>query len=69
LPNDRDYAEARVVAKKPGSISPYTSTGLIGNEWPIKPDVVIEGGNLAISGTLTDATVPTLSALTTSFRR
>lgn len=68
LPNDKDYAEARVVATKPGSISPYTSTGLVGNEWPIKPDVVFEGGNLAISGTLTDSTVPKLSALTTSHR-
>jgi hypothetical protein len=68
LPNDKDYAEARVVATKPGGISPYTSTGLAGNEWPLKPDVVFEGGNLAISGTLTDSTVPTLSALTTSHR-
>ncbi|WP_309896105.1 S8 family peptidase [Archangium sp.] len=68
LPNDKDYAEARVVATKPGGISPYTSTGLAGSEWPIKPDVVLEGGNLAISGTLPDATVPTLSALTTSHR-
>ena len=68
LPTDKDYVEARVVATKPGGISPYTSTGLVGNEWSIKPDVVIEGGNLAISGTLTDAAVPTLSALTTSHR-
>ena len=60
LPGDKDYVEARVVATKPGGISPYTSTGLVGNEWSIKPDVVIEGGNLAISGTLTDAAVPTL---------
>jgi hypothetical protein len=68
LPNDKGYADYRVVATKPGGISPYTSTGLVGNEWPIKPDVVMEGGNLAISGTLPDATVPTLSALTTSHR-
>jgi len=68
LPNDKDYAEARVVATKPGGISPYTSTGLVGNEWPIKPDVVVEGGNLAILGTFTDASLPTLSALTTSNR-
>ncbi|MBK7539136.1 MAG: S8 family peptidase [Myxococcales bacterium] len=68
LPSDRDYAEARVVATKPGGVSPYTSTGLVGNEWPIKPDVVFEGGNLAISGTLVDSAVPTLSALTTSHR-
>ena len=31
------------VATKPGGVSPYTSTGLVGNEWPIKPDVVFEG--------------------------
>lgn len=68
LPDDRAYAEARVVAPKPGGISPYTSTGLVGNEWPIKPDVVFEGGNLAVSGILTDSTVPTLAALTTSHR-
>jgi Subtilase family len=68
LPTDHDYAEARVVAPKPGGLSPYTSTGLVGNEWPIKPDIVMEGGNLAISGALTDAAVPTLSALTTSHR-
>lgn len=68
LPNDKDYSEARVVATKAGGISPFTSTGLVGNEWPIKPDVVIEGGNLAISGTLTDAAVPTLAAITTSHR-
>ena len=68
LPNDKDYAEARVVATKPGGISPYTSTGLVGNEWPIKPDVVLEGGNLAISGLLPVPDVPTLSALTTSHR-
>src|SRR5690606_16792349 len=61
LPNDDTYREARVVAQKSGGISPYTSTGLVGNEWSIKPDVVIEGGNLAISGTLPNATVPTLS--------
>jgi len=68
LPNDKDYAEARVVATNPGGISPYTSTGLAGSEWPIKPDVVFEGGNLAISPGLTDASVPTLSGLTTSHR-
>jgi hypothetical protein len=68
LPNSKDYAEAYVIAPKPGGISPFTSTGLTGNEWPIKPDVVLEGGNLAISRQLTDAGVPTLCALTTSHR-
>jgi hypothetical protein len=68
LPPDPDYAEATVVATKTGQISPYTSTGLVGNEWPIKPDVVMEGGNLALALPLTDAAVPTLCALTTSHR-
>lgn len=68
LPPSKDYAEATVVAKRPGGISPYTSTGLVGNEWPIKPDVLLEGGNLALAGPLTDDSVPGLCALTTSHR-
>jgi hypothetical protein len=65
LPPSPEYADARVVATMKGGISPFTSTGLVGTEWPIKPDVVLEGGNLAIAGALPDAGVPTLSALTT----
>jgi hypothetical protein len=66
LPPSKEYVDARVVATDVGGISPFTSTGLPGNEWAIKPDVVLEGGNLAIQGTLLDAGVPTLTALTTS---
>ncbi|MCP3994259.1 MAG: S8 family serine peptidase [bacterium] len=68
LPTDKDYEEAEVVAKRPGGISPFTSAGLPGSDWPIKPDIVMEGGNLAVSGPLTDDSVPTLCALTTSHR-
>jgi hypothetical protein len=68
LPMSTDYAEAQVVAKRPGGISPYTSTGIPGGDWAIKPDILMEGGNLAISDVLPDASVPTLSALTTSHR-
>jgi hypothetical protein len=68
LPGTKTYADAKVVALRPGGISPYTSTGLTGTEWPIKPDVVFEGGNLAIAGLLPDASVPTLNGLTTSNR-
>jgi hypothetical protein len=67
LPHTMDPAN-RVVAPRPGGISPYTSTGPVGPEWPAKPDIVMEGGNLAISGPLPNASVPTLSALTTSQR-
>jgi hypothetical protein len=64
LPRDSCYAEYRAVAES-GGISPFTSVGPAGKEWPIKPDVVMEGGNLAISGKLYDSGVETLSALTT----
>ncbi len=66
FPPGKDYQEARVVAPRPGGISPFSSTGPLGPDWPIKPDVVFEGGNLALSGNLPDASVPTLAALTTS---
>ncbi len=67
LPADKDYKEAEVVAKCPGGISPFTSAGPPGNEWPIKPDILMEGGNLAIAGKLLDHGVSsTLNALTTS---
>lgn len=65
LPPDRDYDEAQVVAPNAGGISPFTSTGLASSPWPIKPDVVMEGGNLAVAGGLTDGCVDTLVALTT----
>lgn len=68
LPPGGEYADAVIVATQAGGISPFTSTGPSGREWAIKPDVVLEGGNLAISGGLPDASVPTLNALTTSNR-
>ncbi len=68
LPDEQIYEGARVVALARGGISPYTSCGIAGSGWPIKPDVVMEGGNLAISPGLPDAQVSTLSTLTTSRR-
>lgn len=68
LPNSKDYKEYEAVAKSPGGISPYTSTGIPGTEWSIKPEIVMEGGNLAVSSTLTDDSVETFCALTTSHR-
>lgn len=65
LPPDPDYAGASVVADR-GEVSPFTSTGTLGKT--IKPDVVFEGGNLAVSGSLADHHVPTLATLTTSHR-
>lgn len=63
-----DLAEGTVVVAPAGGLSPFSSSGLPGTEWPIKPDVVFEGGNLAFRGQLPDASVPTLSGLTTSHR-
>jgi hypothetical protein len=65
LPPGLTYSEYHVVATKPGGISPFTSTGVVGGEWHIKPDVVMEGGNLAVSQLLYDPGIDTLSALTT----
>ena len=68
LPDDPTYAETDVVAPKSGGISPFTSTGPADREWEIKPEVLFEGGNLAIAGGLLEAGVTTLSALTTGHR-
>jgi hypothetical protein len=55
---------------RPGDLSPYGSTSVsFSRSWPIKPDVVFEGGNLAFDG---DAEfrhgLPSLSVLTTYYR-
>lgn len=65
LPPGPTYSEYRVVATKRGGVSPFTTAGVAGREWPIKPDVVMEGGNLAVSQRLYDSGIDTLSALTT----
>ena len=43
-PNLQDH----VPLAQPGELSPFSSTSLAWNgKWPIKPDIVLEGGNLA----------------------
>ena len=51
-----------------GELSPYSSTSATWNSiWPIKPDVLFDGGNMAFNGK--DYTeCPDLSLLTTHFR-
>ncbi len=47
-----------------GAMSPSNSTSLTwDNQWPIKPDIVMEGGNLAVQGTTLTDIVPTLKPL------
>ncbi|TYQ13109.1 UNVERIFIED_CONTAM: subtilase family protein [Acetivibrio alkalicellulosi] len=42
----KKYSEATSLAPK-GGLSPYSSTSLLWDKkWPIKPDIVMEGGNL-----------------------
>lgn len=62
LPPSADYAHFRPIAPL-GGVSPYTRTGNRGQ--PIKPDVVFEGGNIAMDGAAPDHTVETLSDITT----
>ena len=54
---DDTYADYTPVAPK-GGLSPFSTTSATWeeNKWPIKPELVLEGGNLAIddSGLLTD---------------
>ncbi len=47
-PQLKDYS----VVAKAGELSPFSSTSLLWQDkWPLKPDVVFEGGNLAIDET------------------
>lgn len=54
----------------PGDLSPFSTTSLLfGKPWPVKPDVVFEGGNAAINGNdAVEFPVGDLSLLTTYFR-
>jgi hypothetical protein len=47
-----------------GGMSPSNSTSLLWeNQWPIKPDIVMEGGNLAVQGIQVLDHIPTLKPL------
>jgi len=54
----------------PGDLSPWSSTSVsFADGWPIKPDVVFEGGNVVRNGRgEVDFPVPDLSLLSTYFR-
>lgn len=66
--SDGKYRDYTLLAKQ-GELSPYSSTSLVWEKkWPIKPDVVVEGGNLlkAPDGNIT--THEDLELLSTSKR-
>jgi len=53
----------------PGDLSPWSTTSVMFQEsWPIKPDVVFEGGNVAHDGTNFEAGIPDLCLLSTYYR-
>ncbi|MBL8684694.1 MAG: S8 family peptidase [Myxococcales bacterium] len=58
----------RVVATRRGSISPSSCTGLDDTRWPIKPDILMEGGNFTVNGGVVDRQHRELCALTTNHR-
>lgn len=63
IPPEVVYASARPLAPA-GGISPHTSAGSVGGT--VKPDVLMEGGNLGFDGQLPGANIETLCTLTTA---
>jgi hypothetical protein len=67
--NDPTWASWQPVAR-PGDLSPWSTTGVtFADAWPIKPDVVFEGGNVVknAKGEI-DFPCPDLSLLSTYFK-
>jgi hypothetical protein len=53
----------------PGDLSPWSTTSVtFQDRWPIKPDVVCEGGNVATDGGAFDNAVPDLCLLSTYYQ-
>ena len=48
--NDPDLEDYKPVAKA-GELSPFSTTSITweGKKWPVKPDIVLEGGNVAVN--------------------
>jgi hypothetical protein len=66
VPASDDFRGYRAIASS-GQLSPYSRTSvLFDRHWPIKPDVVIEGGNLLISSGGEATSHDVVSLVTTS---
>lgn len=60
-----DWAGYQPVSR-PGDLSPWSTTSVpFQAAWPLKPDLVFEGGNVGRSGALFDHGIPDLCLLTT----
>lgn len=54
---------------RPGELSPWSSTSVtFGGAWPIKPDVVFEGGNVGRKGSSLEHPIPDLCLLSTYYK-
>lgn len=63
--SDASYAGWSPLAPA-GDLSPWSTTSVSFQEsWPLKPDIVCEGGNLAMNGKDIDFPIPDLSVLST----
>ena len=67
LPQEPIYAGWRPLAEA-GDLSPYSRTSTtISRSWPVKPDIVLEGGNMMVNTSATQFfNDPALSLVTTS---
>lgn len=65
LPGSADYAGWQSIAE-PGGLSPFSATSALWDRWPIKPEILFEGGNAAKDPAGIDVGIPnTLQLLTT----
>jgi Subtilase family len=65
---DEDFAAYTPIAPA-GELSPRSRTSVLWDrQWPVKPEVVFEGGNLAHDGVLPGEAIDDLQILTTYFR-
>ncbi|MDX8448280.1 S8 family peptidase [Mesorhizobium captivum] len=65
---DADFAGYAPIAPA-GELSPRSRTSVVWDrQWPVKPDVVFEGGNLAHDGALPGEAIDDLQILTTFYR-
>lgn len=54
---------------RPGELSPWSTTSLLFEQsWPIKPDVVFEGGNVGRNGASFESAIPDLCLLSTYYK-
>ena len=73
ITNLQDITDPTLITYKPlaknGELSPFTTTSITWDDkWPIKPDVVFEGGNLAIDNTRFSTECNDLSLVSTFYK-